>query len=547
LPGQAQNTADSTADGIGATKPVITPLPPSAQDIELERLMAASHAKLKNTRRALVAKKNPQAAKILAASEEKTPAGMKLQAAMQLYAKAEKPGSKERKAVAAMVKKAKTGNKQALADVNTLKLAGLAVKADRVAAKRVQVLAVRQARAAKVKAVQKKLEVAMSDKLIRASRSHQMAKVAKIERRAAAGDKKCQKVIATHVARAKKGDPKSAKVVKMFVLTKAVRITASTPKEKKNLVLAQRKVRQVARGNKKALRDVRVIASAAKHGNPNAKRAQKRLQVASAVELTIKTGQVVLPAAAAGVAVGMLESKADTQAKTVAAQKQTAAVEQKIATKTASREEVVAAARVEANLGNKEKAAELLTEASKTPSAGEELKRVAVVAAAAEAGNPKTQANLAQAEQLAMNGNPRGIEAMGKLMAVKNLDQVSKGKDIDPAMKAAVKDVEAAAAGNETAQTKIAVMQERAAAKDPVAVKYMVAATGAAVVARALASNEKASQEWRGKAGVAPAATENEDVVVDAEIVTPGMTSLPDAPLPPVRGIFGFLTDSARA
>lgn len=503
--------------------------------------MTASHAKLKGARRALVAKKNPQAARVLAASEEATPTGMKLKASMQLYAKAEKRGSKERRAVAKMVAKAKTGDKQALADVQALKLAAIAVKADRAAAKHVQVLAVRQARAAKIKAVQKKIEVAMSDKLIRQSRSHQLAKVAKIERRAAAGDKKCQKIVAVQVAKAKKGDKKAVKVVRALALAKVVRTTAPTRKEKHNLALASKKVRQIARGNKKALRDARVIAAAAKHGNPNAKRAQKRMQVASAVELTLKTGAIVLP----GAAIGVMSAQHTDKRKI--AEKQVGNVEQKIANKTASREEVVAAARTAANLGDKEKASELLSEASRTPSAGEELKRVATVVAAAEAGNPKTRENLVQAERLASEGDSRGIEAMGKLMAVKNLDQVSKGRNIDPEMKAAVKDIEAAADGNETAQTKIANMQAQAAERNPAAIKYMVAATGAAVVARALASNEKARDEWRGKAGVAPANTENENVVVDAVVVTPGMTSLPDAPLPPVRGIFGFLRESAKA
>ena len=548
MPGQTDAEA-SAADTSGYTRPVITPLPPTPAETDADAKSAAAKTALKKTRRAIVAKKNPHAAKILSASEENTPAGMKLRASMQLYVKAEKRGSKERRAVEAMVKKADhgKGDKQAIADVRALQLAAVAVKADRVAAKRVQLLATRQARAAKVKAVQKKIEIAMSDKLIRQSRRHQMAKVATVERRAAAGDPKAKKVIATHVARAKAGDPKSVKVVKMFVLTKAVRITASTPREKKNYALAQRKVRQVAAGNKKALRDTRVIAAAAKQGNPNAKRAKKRLEVAAAHELTIKTGEVVLPAAAAGAVVGVLATKEHKQKQAAKAQQQVSAVEQKLATGTASREEVVAAARTEAALGNKEKASELLSQASKTPSAGEELKRVAVVMAASEAGNPRTQANIAQAQQLAAQGDPQGIEAMGKVMAVKNLDQVSKGKSIDPEMKVAVKDIEAAADGNTAAQEKIAVMQERAAAKEPEAIKYMVAATGAAVVARALTSNPKAKDEWRGKAGVAPASTEKEDVAVDAEVVTPGMTSLPDAPLPPVRGFLGLLRASAQA
>ena len=169
------------------------------------------------------------------------------------------------------------------------------------------------------------------------------------------------------------------------------------------------------------------------------------------------------------------------------------------------------------------------------PSAGEELRRVATVAAAAEAGNPKTQANLERAQTLAAEGDPRGIEAMGKLAAVKNLSQVSKGRDLDPEMKEAVRDVEAAAAGSAPVAEKIASMQEKAAARDPAAVKYMVAATGAAIVSRALASNPKAQEEWKEKAGVVPASTENEDVPVGSPLLPGLASSLPDVPLPPVE------------
>jgi hypothetical protein len=137
---------------------------------------------------------------------------------------------------------------------------------------------------------------------------------------------------------------------------------------------------------------------------------------------------------------------------------------------------------------------------------------------------------------------------MGKLAGVKALSDVSNGKPIDPAMKAAVQDVEKAQAGDPVASEKIAAMQAQSAEKVPAAIKYMVAVTGAAVVARALANNPVAQEEWKEKAGIAPRSnTENDPVIVDAEIVVPGMSSLPDEPLPPVRGVVGFFKAALSA
>jgi hypothetical protein len=68
------------------------------------------------------------------------------------------------------------------------------------------------------------------------------------------------------------------------------------------------------------------------------------------------------------------------------------------------------------------------------------------------------------------------------------------------------------------------------------------------VVARALANNPTAQEEWKEKAGAKPRTdTEKDAVVVDAEIVTPGMSSLPDAPLPPVRGVVGLFKAALSA
>lgn len=524
-PGQVAEQADSSGTAI--------------------REGSVTTTKLKKTRRDLVAKKDPRAAKLLAMSEENTPAGMKLRASMALYKGAENKKSKERKAVEMMVAKAKKGDKQAIADVRALKAAAIAVKADRKAGKKVARVAVYRATAAKVKATQKRMEIAAANQLVRRSRARQLGKVAKIERRAAAGDKRCQAIIKKQIAKAKTGDKGAQKAVKALTLAKHIRTTAPTARERKNLRQAQRLARQAARGNKRAKVKVNMITAAAKHGNPNAKRAYKRLQTGAALEVAIATGAIVLP----GTALTIAEAKKKAASKKQADQRKVASVETKIAKGTATREETVAAAKAAQDAGDVAKARELAGAAATLPSAREELARVATVAAAASAGSPKQVAAVNRAEELATAGDPRGIEAMGKLAGVKALDSVSKGRDIDPEMKVAVKDIEAAQQGNTTAIEKIKTMQEGAAAKDPKAVQYMVYATGATVVARSLANSPAATEQWKAKAGVVPASTENEDVQL-ALAAGEGprlLSSLPDAPLPPIRGFMDLVRASLSA
>jgi hypothetical protein len=667
LPGQTDEEASAASqatDSSGATRPVVTPLPPTPG--------AAPSAipEIKKARRARVAKKNPLAARILSKSEEDTPAGIKLRASMELYKKAEKRKSKERKAVAAMVAKAKKGDKQALADVQALKAAGLAVKADRAAGKHVARVAAYRATEKRVKATRMKAEVAMAQKGIELSRSHQLKNVARLEKSAAAGNPKSIAIVKNQVAKAKAGDPGAKKVVAALVLSKHARITASSPRERRNLRQANRLAARAARGDKKALAQINVINSAAQAGNPNAKRAQNRIQTAAAVRYAVKTGTFVLPAvvvtsklakkredakkrlaakrakdqalvaqidakikagtatrgevlaasrasanlgdkaaassfmavatampskkplakgskdynkakaqvfaakqaadkgagtreqiqqgAMAAAAVGapvtageLMAASASHPSKDEAPlaveHKKVSAAQDKIAAKTASREEALAGAKAAADMGDKERAAELTTAAATLPSSKEELSRVATVAAAARAGNPAYTEQVARAQELAASGDPRGVEAMGKITGVQALDQVSRGKDIDPPMKEAVRDLQAAKDGDQAAAAKIEEMKTRAATGDPKAVKYAVYAAGAAAVASAVANNPPAETEWLRKAGVKAKDGSKDDVrIVDAEIVTP-LSSLPDQPLPPITTVFGVIREGLAA
>jgi colicin import membrane protein len=555
LPGQADNSSDTddqsgddvaVGPGKNIVKPVITPLPPtlSPKDAELERLMQKatkkSQADLKSARRQIVAKKNPQAARILAASETDTPAGMKLQAAIKLYNDGKRGDPKARRAIANMVAKAKKGDKQALADVYAMKAAQVAVKSDTAAAKHVARVAAYRAQTAKVVAVRKRIEVATANKLTQASRAHGLAVVAKNERKAAMGDKKAQAIIAKHVALAKAGNKQSGNFVKATVLAKHVRTTAPTRAERQRVAQARRMASKIAKGDKKAIRNYRVMAAAAKGGNPNAKRGMARLQTGAAIDRTIKTGMVVLPAV-----VITAEVVKKQEAKKAADQKKLASVEVKVAKGAASKEEVQAAAKIAANEGDHEKAKELMTVAASTPSAKDELARVASVVAASEAGNPKSQQSVATALKAAEAGAPEGIEAAGKIAAVQALHQVSADKPIAPEMKTAVADLEAAQAGDPATQKKLEVMKEQASFKIPEAVKYMTYATGAAVVGRALADNPVAHDEWLQKAGVKPEDSSTKNTEVETEKGAAFYKA--DEPLPPVRSTWDMLKASLAA
>ena len=357
LPGQTDEEAAAaqaaSSSGIGAVKPIVTPLPPTPS--AMPAATPSAMPEIKKARRARVAKKNPLAAKILAKSEEDSPAGIKLRASMELYKKAEKRKSKERKAVKVMVNRAKKGDKQAMADVQALKAAGIAVKAERSAGRHVAAVAAYRATEKKVKATRMKAEVAIAQKGVELSRAHQLRKVAILERKAASGDKKSIKIVKNQVAKAKAGDPGAKKVVAALMLTKHVRTTATSPRDKRNLRQASRLAARAARGDKRALAQVNVINSAAAAGNPNAKRAQNRIQTGAAVRYAVKTGMFVLPAV---VVTSQLAKKREDSKKKLAARRAkdqalVASVDAKIKTGKATKGEVLAASRASANLGDK--------------------------------------------------------------------------------------------------------------------------------------------------------------------------------------------------
>lgn len=514
-------------------RPIITPLPPTPPK---------AAQKITAVKKAIIARKNPKAAKILAKAEEDSPGGMKLRASMKLYKGAKaNPEGPEAQAIRIMAAKAKRGDKQALADIHAVKLAQAAVKADQKAGRQTAALYAAQARRKKVAAAQKKMEVAASNVLIRKSRTHQLAKLAKIERKAAAGDKKSVAFVKNVAAKAKKGDPKAKKVAAGLVLAKHVRTTAPTRRERRNLVQAHRLVAKVAKGDRRATAQARVIVAAAKAGNPNAQRARKRMQTAAAVHQTIKTGVIVLPAVIV---------TAERQGKKREANQQKIIVaETKLAKGAACREELQAGAKAAADNGDKAKAGELLAASAAAPSKSETLKKTGAVLAAAANDNPRAQASMEKAKDLAAKGDPLGMEAMGNVVAVKNLDQISKGKGMDPEMAEAVKLTHAASEGDQNATAKLQENLEKAKAGDGTAIKATVVAAGAIAVAKSLSNNPAARDEWNAKAGIKPdEASELHDTDLRPGSVGPHpLSSLGRDTLPPIRGLWQLVTESLRA
>jgi hypothetical protein len=535
LPATAQpDDGDDQSGHDNSGKAVITPLPPTPSPSD----------QLATARRKIVAKKNPRAAKILAASETDTPQGKKLKASMALYTSAKKGNRKDKAAIFAMARKAKKGDKQAREDMLALKAAQIAVKANQRANRTLSIAAAKNAANKKGIAMQKRLEANASQALIRRTRARKLAKVAHIERKAAAGHKPSQMVINNVVTRAKKGDPQALAAAKAFKLAQTVRTQAPTRAERKKLIAAHKLVLKTKKGNKKSLAEMRVLQAAAAHGNPNAKHAMKHVKVAAATEVALATGAIVLPT---GVALSIEEKKRQS-AKKKKMQKHIASVESRIAKKTASREEAQKAASEATALGDKETATRLSAQATELPSAQDNLRRVATVAAAAAAGSAVSQEKVAAAQERAAAGDSAGIAAVGQLAAVKALDDVRQNRPIDPPMKTAVQDLAKAEDGDEATKAKIAAMQTKAATGDSDAVKYMTYATGAAVVARSLANNPAAEEEWQKKAGVKPKDTENEYVETGRKPLLPAMPGPePIKPLEPIQGFGELITESLKA
>jgi hypothetical protein len=537
---EAQYTPAAEAapsDESGKSKIEVTPLPPTPTPAD----------QLKAARRALVAKKNPRAAKILSASEANTPQGKKLRAAMVVYSNAKKGSRKDRAAIININRKAKKGDAQARQDMLALKAARVAVLADKRAGRKIAFVAAKNAANKKGIAIQRRLEVTAANSLTRRTRAHKLAKVARIERKAAAGHKPSQAIVRNIVTKAKAGNKPALDAARAFKLAQVARLQNPTRAERKKQVAAHKMVLKLRKGNKKSLAELRVLKAAAAHGNPNAKKALVKVKTAAALETALATGAIVLPA---GVALSFEQKKKHAK-KQKNMQKHVASVQSKIERGTASREEALKAASEAKNLGDKDTATKLAAQATELPSAQDNLRHVATVASAAAAGSAMSQEKIGRAQTLAETGDASGVAAMGQLAAVKAFDDVRQGKAMDPAMKTAVQDLAKAEEGDVTAKAKIAEMQEQSKTGNSNAVKYMVFASGATVVARSLANNKEAEEEWKQKAGIKPEDTTNDYIETSKPALSlalpPMASSLSDAPLEPIVGVGELIKESLKA
>jgi hypothetical protein len=526
--------------------------------------------------------------KIVAKAGKKDAAGAKVRAGAAMYRKIKAQDPQAKVALKNMISKSQRGDVQATRDLRAVYAGMLAQKAKEKAIlksqkKRSAALAAR-ARKLKVIAVRKKAEAAIANKLIRVERKHELRKLGKVERMSAAGNKRALTFVKKQAEAAKKGDKRAQdRVAKMKLMRKA-RQAAPSARERRNLAAAGKLYRSAQKGNPKAVRHVKVLEAAAAKGNPNAKRAVKRLETARALELTIAVGTVAGAAAYASKK-RKLPAKVSTNKKIVDKTKA------KLASKTASREELAAGSRAAEALGDKETAGKLALAAATAPAATEILKKTATVVNAKEAGNPEAKAAIDASFDAAKKGDASEIKKMGNVVATQTLDDIQKGKDVSPAMRDAVNLQERAAAGDPTAVALTRKISEEATGENPIpeATAAAITLSAAAITAKALAAKPKARQEFMEKVNppLPPEETATSEAAlvayqkqaregtitaedgvkaerlaerlnkhkVAAEIAayapppppsTP-MSTLPDTPQAPIRSVWGAVKESLRA
>jgi len=545
-------------------------------------VLAEGKGELDMVGRAKRAMKARRAKKVVAKAAEKSPTGAKIRAGAKLYRRMKAGDPKARKAVSVMVKKAQTGDLQAKRDVKALWAGREAVLAKKKAQKREARHLAALARKKKVRAFQSRLEAVAANKLARTERRIRMRRLARVERKAAAGNKKARAYVAKQLASARKGDRRARARVEVIKLAKETRRAAPTKRERRNLASAARVYRKARKGNRKAVRTIMLVEAAAKKGNPNARRAVRRLATAKKVETAV--------------AVGVLGIGTAATAKKVAGSAKREHVENvkkaraKLATGSASREELAAGARSAQALGDKKTAGNLAVAATRSPSATESLKKTATVVAAKELGNPEAQEVVKATFTATKSGDPEAIRKMGKVVAVQTLEDIKEGRPVPEAMRDAVNLQERVAAGDPQAQqmTRLITEQATSSSPSPEATAAAITLSAAAVTARAMAAKPKARREYLEKVNAVPeaerpAAEQKLDGYyksAEAGTISPAegvaavrlaerlskpkvaakiaamapppppstpLSSMPDLPLPPIAGLRDLARESVRA
>lgn len=517
--------------------------------------------------------------KIVAVASSNTAAGMKVRAGAKLYQRIKKGDPEAKKALKVMIEKSQKGDAQATRDLRAIYAGRTAVIARQKARSQAVRSLVEKAKGAKVKAVQKKLEAQAAEKLVRMERKHKLRKIAIVEKKASSGDKKAQAYVKKQVELSRRGDKKAVSNVEALKLARAVRAAAPTRREQRNVAQAGRLLAKARKGDPRAVRQVQVIQAAAKAGNPNARRAKKRLETAALVATAITTGVVATATA---------KKKAQKEKKACA--ETLARAKTKLGAGTGTREEYLAGAKAARTLGDKTNENQLALAAATAPSATLSLRSAGNVAAARDAGNPEAKAAIQQELATARAGDPEAIRTTGNLVAAQTIDDLQKGKPVPPAMRDAVNLQARAAEGDKEAQDTIRRVTEAATGPDVPAEATMAAVSlaAAATIAKALADRPKARQEFLERVNAVPASerpeaegrladlvrkakdgtiTADEGVVavrlaerlgkpkVAAQVAamapppppSTAMSSLPDSPMPPITSFFELLKESAKA
>ena len=431
---------------------------------------------------------------IVGKAKEKSATGMKIRAGAAMYSKIKAGDPKAKKALKTMIEKANKGDAQAKRDINAVWAGSKVVLAKKKAVKKQGQKLQAQARKAKVIAFQRKLEAKAAGKLVRVERKVNLHRMAVVERKAAAGNKKAKAYVVKQAALAKKGDKKAVSRVQQMRLAKVVRTSAPNARERRNLVVANKLYSRAQRNNPKAVRQIKVIEAAAAKGNPNAKRAVKRLKVAKGVSIAVATGAV-----GTGIAIATgKKSKKKDKAKSA---ETLARVQSKQTAGTASREELAAGSRAAQDLGDRKTAGDLAVAAAKAPAATETLQKASAVVVAKDAGNPEAKAAITESFEAAKKGDAEAIKKTANVVAVNAIKDASEGKEISQTMRDAVNLQERIAAKDPAAIQQAKLITEAATSDSPIpeATAAAVALTAAATIAKAQAAKPGARREFLEK------------------------------------------------
>ena len=523
--------------------------------------------------------------KFVKKAAEKSPTGAKIRAGAVVYKKIKAGDPKAKASLKAMIARSQKGDQQATRDLRAIYAGRQAVVARDKAVRKEARIAKRRARNAKVVAVQRRLEAGIANKLVRLERKHDLNKASRVERHAAAGNKRAKSYIAAQMAAAKKGDKKAKKTVANLAIAHKINTAAPTKRERRNLAAASHLYRRAKKNDPKAIRQVQVLQAAANKGNPNAKRAVKRLNTAKDLEMVLALGAVAATTAAAA-------KKQKNRKKSRAEHQQTLAnTKSKLRSGTATREELAEGAQAAHALGDKQGVAVLAKAAAKAPSATLTLQKTAAVVTAKEAGSPEAKAAISESFDAAKSGNPAEIKAMGNVVAAQTLADVQAGRPVPQAMRDAVNLQERVAAKDPVATQEVRQIEAAAtmASPPPEATAAAITLAAAAVTSKALAAKPQAKREFlekvnpplspeeaagakqkldayvaSAKAGtitaeegvaaekLASRMNQHHTAAVIAAMAPPPppstpLTSLPDEPQLPIKGAWNLVKESLKA